>query len=224
MTETSGAEPFYGESQRSFQDQFDTRRLADVHEAVIVQNLIAEDQREFIQSRDFFFLSTVDIDGWPSVSYKGGPVGFAKVEDEVTIVFPMYDGNGMFLSAGNIRASGKVGLLFIDFETPNRVRVHATATVHSDETSIGQFPGASLVVRCRVENVFVNCARYIHKHQRVEDSPYVPTPEGAQLFPKWKRIDLLQDFLPSSDKGRTAVAGGTITTEEYAAHLAEGTS
>jgi predicted pyridoxine 5'-phosphate oxidase superfamily flavin-nucleotide-binding protein len=189
---------------------------------------IDDDRRAFIESRDFFFLSTVGADGWPTVSYKGGPIGVVQVEDEETIVFPSYDGNGMFLSMGNIEThsgpGAKIGLLFIDFETPNRLRLHATATVRRDDPALERFPGAELVVRARVENTFVNCARYIHPHSRAGSSDYVPDADGAQPFPAWKRIDLLQPFLPESQHGRAAEAGGEIDVEEYARRLAAGTS
>ena len=49
-----------------------------------------------------FFLSTIDQDGRPTVSYKGGDPGFVKVVDSKTIAFPLFDGNGMWYSAGNV--------------------------------------------------------------------------------------------------------------------------
>ena len=54
------------------------------------------------------------------MSYKGGDPGFVKVVDDATVVFPSYDGNGMFLSMGNIKGNRNIGMLFIDFENPNR--------------------------------------------------------------------------------------------------------
>lgn len=224
MTDSTDASEFYGEAQRALQDEFDTRQLADAHQLSIVAPGIDDDRKAFIESRDFFFLSTVGVDGWPSVSYKGGPTGVVHVEDEHTIVFPSYDGNGMFMSMGNIDAAAKIGLLFIDFETPNRLRLHASATVHRDDPAMDRFPGAELIVRGRVENTFVNCARYIHPHTRVRSSEYVPDAEGAQPFPAWKRIDLIQPFLPASDQGKAATAGGEIDVDEYARRVADGTS
>ncbi len=215
---------FYGEAQRALQDEFDTRRLANAHQLSIVADGIDDDRKAFIESRDFFFLSTVGADGWPTVSYKGGPTGVVHVEDERTIVFPSYDGNGMFMSMGNVEASSKIGLLFIDFETPNRLRLHATATVHTDDPAMERFPGAELIVRGRVENTFVNCARYIHPHERVRSSEYVPDESGAQPFPAWKRIDMIQPFLPESDLGKADGAGGEIDVDEYVRRIADGTS
>jgi len=224
MTDQAASESIYGETQRALQDEFDTRRLADIHEFAIVAPGIDDDRREFIESRDFFFLTTVGSDGFPTVSYKGGPTGVVHVEDEHTVVFPSYDGNGMFLSMGNVEATAKIGMLFIDFETPNRLRLHATATIHTDDPAMERFPGAQLLVRARVENTFVNCARYIHPHTRVESSKYVPDDEGSQPYPAWKRIDLLQDVLPGSDDGKTEQAGGTIGADDYAQRVADGTS
>lgn len=215
---------FYGDAQRHLQDEFDTRRLADMHTASIVAPGIDDDRRAFIESRDFFFLTTIGPDGFPTVSYKGGPIGVVHVEDAHTVVFPSYNGNGMFLSMGNVDATAKIGMLFIDFETPNRLRLHATATLHLEDSAMERFPGAEMIVRARVENTFVNCARYIHRHTRVDDSPYVPADDGAQPYPAWKRIDLLQDVLPASDEGRTDEAGGAIGFDEYAQRVADGTS
>src|SRR5262249_49937829 len=112
----------YSECHRELQDRYGSRALADRLDQMIVHPTLSEAEIALIEARDFFFLSTVDPSGHPTVSYKGGAPGFVKVESN-TIVFPCYDGNGMFLSVGNIEATAKVGLLFIDFETPRRLRV-----------------------------------------------------------------------------------------------------
>lgn len=215
---------FYTEAQRSLQTKFDSSRLADRVEQAIVDDEIGEMHQGFIESRDYFFLSTVNGAGEPTVSYKGGDVGLVTVIDPNTIIFPIYDGNGMFLSAGNIDDSAKIGLLFIDFETPNRVRVQATAALTEDEELLARYPGALLVVKATVDKVFLNCARYIHKHDRVSTSPYVPDDEGKQPYPSWKRIDMVQDALRPDDQGRAEAEGGVITMDDYGAKLAAGES
>ncbi len=216
---------FYTESQKQLQDTFESRRLAERLEAAIVTDeIVPELHQAFIESRDFFFLATVNAQGEPTVSHKGGTVGVVTVVDATTLAFPSYDGNGMFLSMGNIAETGKIGMLFIDFETPNRVRVQATATISTDDPLMTKYPGAQLLVRAKVEKVFFNCARLIHKHKRVAASPYVPDQNGETPFPAWKRIDLVQDALPSKDMGRAIGEGGVITQEEYGAKLATGES
>lgn len=216
---------FYTESQKQLQAAFESCTLADrVEQAIVTDEIVPELHQTFIESRDFFFLATVNAHGEPTVSHKGGPVGVVTVVDAKTLAFPSYDGNGMFLSMGNIAETGKIGMLFIDFETPNRVRVQASATISTDDPLMAKYPGAQLLVRAKVEKVFFNCARLIHKYMRVSTSPYVPDKNGETPFPSWKRIDVVRDALPSKDMGRAMCEGGVITQEEYGAKLAAGES
>jgi len=205
----------YGQTHRSFQDGHGTRRLADRLEALAHSEFDAND-RAFIESAALFFLATVDEHGRPTVSYKGGAPGFVRITVPGELTFPVYDGNGMYLSLGNIASSANVGLLFIDFETPRRLRVQGTAqVVRIDEAPGADYPGAQHLVRVTVSQVFVNCGRYIHKVKDHTLSPHVPDKEGRQPFPEWKRIDLLADSLPDGDKKKVREAGGTIAVEAY---------
>jgi uncharacterized protein len=213
---------FYTDQQRALQDQFHTAKMAALLEQVIVHPEVQDAERAFIESRDMFFLATVGRDGQPTCSYKGGDPGFVKVVDPATIAFPSYDGNGMFLSMGNIRTTAGVGLLFIDFEKPHRLRVQGTASVADRDPLLSQYPGADLVVRVTVSQIFVNCSRYVHQYRRVRSSRYVPRAGCETPFAEWKRIDLVQEALPPRDAGRTERAGGTITVEEYESKLAAG--
>ena len=215
---------FYTDAQRAQQDLHQSRPLADAVAAAVVSPSLNEDQQAFIASRDFFFLSTVNARGEPTVSYKGGDVGTVTVLDPENIAFPAYDGNGMFLSLGNIADTASIGLLFIDFETPNRLRVQASARLDAESSLLKSYPGAIGMVHARVDSVFVNCARYIHSHKREASSGYVPDAEGNQPFASWKRIDAMQPFLPPGDVGGAAASGGTISAEDYAAALRRGQS
>ena len=212
---------FYGPSARQFQERFDTTALADRLESAIVVDALSDDDQRFIGSRDFFFLSTVDEDGFPTVSYKGGGPGLVSVLDPTTLAFPSYDGNGMYLSMGNIADSARIGMLFIDFERPARLRVQATATVSDRADLVARFPGAQLVVVADVTQAWVNCPRYIHRHVRVADSRYVPDEEGRAPLAPWKRIDFIEDALSDAERDEVEAAGGTISRERYAEILAE---
>ena len=212
----------YQETHRAFQDQFDTRRIADTIEGGFIAPELSEQDEAFVQSRDMFWLSTVDADGLPTVSYKGGDPGFVKVVDNTTIAFPSYNGNGMYYSMGNISASGKVGMLFMDFEKPIRLRVQGTASVSDNDPLLETFKEAQLVVRVSVSHVFPNCPRYIHRMQKVSPSRYVPRENVDTPLAGWKRIDILQDALPTEDQGRADKEGGKLTVEEWFGKVAEG--
>jgi uncharacterized protein len=192
----------YQEPHRELQRQFDTVRLADRLEQVKYRTHITPEDREFIERRDMFFLATADAQGRPNCSYKGGDPGFVRVLDETTLVFPSYDGNGMYLSLGNTRMNPHVGMLFIDFESPRRLRLNGTATLAPVDSVEPQYPGAQFVVRVKVREVFPNCPRYIHKYQLVERSQFVPRAGVPTPVPAWKRSDWAKDALPEGDPAR----------------------
>jgi predicted pyridoxine 5'-phosphate oxidase superfamily flavin-nucleotide-binding protein len=189
----------FHDGSRELQDRFDTRRLADRIESRLVHDRITEHDRAFIEARDMFFLATADADGRPNCSYKGGDPGFVKVLDDRTIAFPNYDGNGMYLSTGNVLANPEVGILFIDFERGNRMRLNGTATVQLDDPLLADYPEAQFVVRVTAREVFPNCPRYIHRMQEVERSEFVPRAGRPTPTPDWKRADFARDVLPAGD-------------------------
>jgi hypothetical protein len=189
----------YHEASRRLQDRFDTRRLADRIEDRIVREVIDADDRAFIEARDMFFIATTDEDGKPQCSYKGGEPGFVRVLDEHTLAFPVYDGNGMFLTAGNLVASGNVGLLFVDFEGRKRLRLNGVASVDDDDPLLAEYPEAQLVVRVRATEVFPNCPRYIHEYRLVKRSRFVPKTDCETPVPKWKQSEWAHDVLPEND-------------------------
>jgi hypothetical protein len=125
-----------------------------------------------------------------------------RVYDETTLIFPSYDGNGMFKSAGNIRTNPAVGLPFISFEQPKRLRVNGTATVSSDDPALAEFPGAQLVFRVTARHIFPNCPRYVPKMQVVEHSPYLPVSGQTAPIPKWKTWLQFKEVLPADDPAR----------------------
>lgn len=212
----------YGDRHRALQDRFETRQLADRIEQAIVGDQLSEQTQAFVASRDMFFLSTIDHLGRPTVSYKGGDPGFLRVVNERELAFPSYDGNGMYLSLGNIAGNPQVGLLLIDFENPLRVRIQGTAAIIADDPLLAEYPEAELVVRVAVRQTWINCPRYIHRYRREAPSRYVPRRECETPYAEWKRIDFLQDALAPKDAGRAAAAGGTLTMAEWAALVARG--
>jgi uncharacterized protein len=188
----------YHDGSRELQDRFDSRRIADRLEQITVHDRFSDDDRAFSQRVPMFFLATADADGWPDCSYKGGQPGFVRVVDESTLAFPSYDGNGMFRSLGNVLVNPKVGMLFVDFERPNRMRINGIASLHDDDELLSSFEGAQLIVRVHAERIFPNCPRYIHKMQVVEHSVYSPRPGHVPPVPDWKQMDVFRDYLPEA--------------------------
>jgi predicted pyridoxine 5'-phosphate oxidase superfamily flavin-nucleotide-binding protein len=211
----------YGPQHRELQDHFDSRRMADRIEAIATKGEIDDVARAFIESRDMFFLSSVDHKGRPTVSYKGGDPGFVKVIDPGTIAFPSYDGNGMYFSMGNISANPEIGCLFIAFDRPFRLRLQGRAEVLREGPLLGLFKEAELVVRVAVTDVWMNCPRYIHRYEKVKASRYVPRADTETPLCEWKRIDAIQDVLRPREVAAVERAG-QITIDEWMGHVMAG--
>jgi predicted pyridoxine 5'-phosphate oxidase superfamily flavin-nucleotide-binding protein len=192
----------YHDGSRQLQDRFDTRRLADRLEEVKVHDAFTAADREFLERLDMFFIATADAGGRPTCSYKGGDPGFVRVIDDRTLAFPNYDGNGMYLSMGNLEVNPAVGLLFIDFERQRRMRVDGVATILPEDELLAQYPEAQFMVRVMAQRIYPNCPRYIHHYTMVERSKFVPHARQTTPIPAWKQSDWASDVLPAGDPAR----------------------
>lgn len=190
----------FHDGMRKLQDMRETRRIADRLEQVIVHQSFTDSDRAFIQQCPMVFVATADADNRPDCSYKGGLPGFVRVLDEKTLVFPDYDGNGMYRSWGNLVVNPHVGLLFIDFENQTRLRVNGTARISDDDPVRSEYPGAVFIIRMTAEKIFPACPRYIHKMHLVEHSAYVPQANYTPPIPEWKKFDDFRDALPERDQ------------------------
>jgi len=190
--------PMYHDGNRELQNLFGSRALADR----LVDNLrratFNDGDKAFIESLEFFFLATANPIGQPDCSFKGGPVGFVRVLAPDLLVWPDYDGNGMFKSLGNIAVNPSVGLLFMAFgEKPKRLRVNGQAVVSIDDPLQAEFPGAQAVIRVTPVDIFPNCPRYIPDPANAKSSPYIPEDGKEAVQPAWKSWDMFKGVVPA---------------------------
>lgn len=190
----------YGEGARALQDEFDSRRLADRLVDVTLHDALDAGDIDLVRDQAAVWVATVDADGWPDVSYKGGDRGFVRVVSPTELHVPVYNGNGMWRTLGNIRDTGRVALLFVDQNRPWRMRVHGTGVVLTDVNARSAFTEAEAVLVIQVARVFPNCGRYIHHNDDI--SPYVPQPGRETPVPDWKRLPVLREVLPIHDPAR----------------------
>ena len=185
----------YHDGNLQLQERFDTRRLADRLKERVTET-IGDEARTIIEEARMFFLATCDKRGLPTCSYKGGDPGFVRIVGEGTLAFPNYDGNGKYQSMGNLLRNPNVGLLFVDFEGSQRLRVQGVARIEQDDELLAEYAEAQFIVRVDVTEVYKNCPRYVHKYQFVEPSEYVPHSDRETPQPAWKSSEELKDALP----------------------------
>jgi hypothetical protein len=187
----------FHEGNRELQQQFASTALADRLVERLRRSEFVDEDRDFIHSVEFFFLATAAPDGQPDCSFKGGAPGFVRIVRPDLLVWPDYDGNGMFKSLGNIKLNPSVGLLFIRMgATPKRLRVNGRAEVVFDDPLLSEFVGAQALVRVTPTDIFPNCGRYIPDLAAGKPSPYVPTEHQPPVEPSWKSNPAWQEVVP----------------------------
>jgi len=187
----------YHSGQRRLQDEFASAPLADRLYERLRHDRFTDADKAFIEALPFFFLATADAEGRPDCSYKGGDPGFVRILAPDRLVFPDYDGNGMFRSLGNVEVNPHVGLLFLGVGAkPARLRVNGVARVLREDPQMAEWPGAQLLVEVTPTDIFPNCPRYIPELEQKAPSPYVPQADAAPVEPSWKSFSIFSDVVP----------------------------
>jgi predicted pyridoxine 5'-phosphate oxidase superfamily flavin-nucleotide-binding protein len=187
----------YHEGNRELQARFGSVALADRLLEKTHRTTLSAGDKAFIESLPFFFLATADAEGRPDCSFKGGAPGFVRVVAPDLLIYPDYDGNGMFKSLGNMKSNPHVGLLFIAMsDKAKRLRVCGTAELAFDDPRLADFPGGQLLVRVRPTHVFPNCPRYIPDMKLGTPSAYVPEAGKVPVEPAWKGFPEFKDVVP----------------------------
>lgn len=196
---------FFHEGMRAFQDRFDGRRTAEAIEKHRKHYAFWDDEREMIESAQFFFIASAWGE-YVECSVKSGDPGFIKIVGPGTLEFPDYDGNSMYRTVGNISKNPNIGLLFVKFDGKSRrIRVNGLASIHDDAETLARHHGAKLVVRITCE-IHPNCPRYLPNLAESKESPHVPRHTGeAPPPPEWKHRDYIRDVLPGDDPHRDIV-------------------
>ena len=118
---------------------------------------------EFIGKSPMMMLSSADADGHATVSPKGDPAGFVKVEDANTLLIPERKGNKLIFSLQNIVANPKVGLIFLVPGTCETLRVQGHAELRDDAALCERLSTrgnkALLVIRVAVTECYFHCAK-----------------------------------------------------------------
>ena len=185
----------YHEGNLELQERFQTKALADRLSQRVTET-VDEKQKKLIESANMFFLATCDHRGLPTCSYKGGDPGFVRVVSDQEIAFPSYDGNGKYQSMGNLLKNPNVGILFVDFEGQERLKLQGTGSIKENDELLADYPEAQFIVRVTLTEVYKNCPRYVHKYQLVEASPFVPRAGQETPEPEWKKSGELRGLVP----------------------------
>ncbi|MBK9385886.1 MAG: pyridoxamine 5'-phosphate oxidase family protein [Planctomycetes bacterium] len=130
-------------------------------------DLLGEDERHFLESRDSFYLASVNADGWPYVQHRGGAPGFVRVLDAERFAFPDYGGNRQLISVGNTSENARIALILMDYPSRTRLKILGVARALTGEAAkplLALWPEQKSIERVfevRVHGFDWNCPKYI---------------------------------------------------------------
>lgn len=90
---------------------------------------LSADVIDFIATRNSAYLATASADGQPYVQHRGGPEGFLRVLDAVTVGFADYAGNRQYISIGNLAENEHAFLFLMDYASARRLKIWGRARV-----------------------------------------------------------------------------------------------
>jgi len=163
-------DPFLHPGEIEAQTRYGTREAMRNKIEKIILRKLEPDYADFIRPKEFFFIATADTRGRCDCAFRGidpeaKRLGYPalRIENETTLLFPDYPGNGMFQSLGNLLTNPHIGMLFVDFQTSQRVRVNGGIKLIEDEAEARRLfgPPARRMVRVTIEEVFANCPRRV---------------------------------------------------------------
>lgn len=121
----------------------------------------------FVAARDGFYVGSVSETGWPYVQFRGGPRGFLRVIDPVTLGWADFRGNRQYVTMGNTAADDRVALFLMDYANARRLKLFGRLSVTEDPAFVEAVavPGYPAVVERAVRIDVVafdwNCPQHI---------------------------------------------------------------
>jgi hypothetical protein len=142
------------------------------------QTEISPDLAGFVAAQRSFFLATANADGQPYIQHRGGPAGFLKVIDRLTLAFADYKGNRQFITQGNLTDNHRAFIFLIDYVNRTRIKIWGSAKVIEDRPDLlSELMPSQDDYRARAEQVMLftvkawdsNCPQHIPQRVDRED-------------------------------------------------------
>lgn len=151
---------------------------------------LGQAEAEFIAARDSFYLGSISESGWPYIQHRGGPQGFLRVIDEMTLAFADYKGNRQLLTTGNVSMNDRVALFLMDYKNRARLKLLGHARVEDARVHpelVAQIADSNM--RSSVERlVFIdvvsfdwNCPKYITPRYSIGEIEELAEPLRKQI-------------------------------------------
>ena len=90
---------------------------------------LTENEVDFIEQRDSFYMASIGEKGFPYIQHRGGSRGFLKVLDSKRLGFIDFKGNMQYITVGNMATNNNIALILVDYPARARLKIFAKASI-----------------------------------------------------------------------------------------------
>lgn len=163
------AQLMFTQAVQDLQAQEGTKQKYETFYPHRTQDVLSQDDIDFIKQRNSFYIASVNSDGWPYIQHRGGARGFVHVTGPTSIACADYLGNKQFISMGNLKTEPRVSLFFMDYLNRRRLKIQGEATLidakDADPDLLSQLDQraapAERVLQINIKAMDWNCPKYI---------------------------------------------------------------
>ncbi|MDC3424588.1 pyridoxamine 5'-phosphate oxidase family protein [Aquibacillus sp. 3ASR75-11] len=181
--------------EQILQEQYGTTKRAVSFYKNQMLHYLNDQMIEFIANQAMVFIATADSNGNCDSSFRAGLVGFVRVIDNKTLIYPEYRGNGVMASLGNIVENPYIGLMFIDFfEHYIGLHINGKASIKDDKQLSSlkidekiwddirekEQDRAERWVIIEVDEAYIHCSKHIPKLKKLDKTIYWGTDDEKQ--------------------------------------------
>ena len=175
----------FTEEVKALQERYGSRQAYAHMEQRVSKSQLTDSERDFIESRDSFYIASIGENGFPYIQHRGGGKGFLHVIDPITLAFADLRGNKQYISIGNTVTNPKVSLILMDYARQARLKIYAeletvdiggNSELAAQVISAGEEKLAERIVLLHVIAFDWNCPKYITPRYTIEEINEMLTP------------------------------------------------
>ena len=195
------AEIAFTDAVKELQEKHGSRKGYERMEKFNVIDGLSENEMDFIEDRDSFYLASIGVKNFPYIQHRGGPKGFVKIIDKNTIGFIDFTGNKQYISVGNFATNNNVALIMMDYPARARLKIYATAEIVElkdnpellDSFDLGEYQyRPERMMLFHIEAFDWNCPQHITPRFTIDEIGNVLKPQLEKITQLEKENQLLK--------------------------------
>lgn len=189
---------------KNLQDRLGSRLSYERMEKQSYVDGLTDDETDYIDQIDSFYLASIGENGYPYIQHRGGPKGFIRVIDKETIGIVDFVGNRQYISAGNISKNAKVSLILLSYPLKTRLKIYAEAEIIdlSEDSSLYDFLRPKeykfkpeRIMLFKVKAYDWNCPQHINPKYSIEEVREILAPQQQYIQQLEEEIKTLKEQL-----------------------------